>query len=109
VDAPDDIESTLGPLPEGVTLRRTSRGRRDLTVWFAGSPRDLERRIGRMVAFAEQGRLWIAWPKKSSGSSAGLSQTLVRKVALAAGLVDFKVCAIDATWAALRFSIRKAK
>jgi len=30
----------------------------------------------------------------------------VREVALAHGLVDYKVCAIDETWSALKFSIR---
>ena len=109
VGAPENFESTLDALPEGVTLRRAARGRRDLTLWFARSRGDLACRISRMAAFAENGRLWIAWPKKSSGRSTDLSQAVVREIALAAGLVDFKVCAIDATWAALRFSKRRTE
>jgi hypothetical protein len=34
---------------------------------------------------------------------------VVREVGLASGLVDFKVCAVDATWSGLRFSRRKAE
>jgi hypothetical protein len=53
-----------------------------------------------------EGRLWIAWPKKASGVASDLSQTVVRQVGLAAGLVDYKICAIDQTWSALLFTRR---
>jgi hypothetical protein len=36
-----------------------------------------------------------------------LSQTVVRRVAMAAGLVDFKVCSVDETWSGLRFSQKR--
>ena len=55
------------------------------------------------------GGLWIAWPKKSSGVATDLSQVVVRKVGMASGLVDYKVCSIDATWTGLRFTRRKSK
>jgi hypothetical protein len=55
---------------------------------------------------AEKGGLWIAWPKKASGVATDLSQSVVREVGLASGLVDFKVCSIDAVWTGLRFSLR---
>ncbi|MHC4224699.1 MAG: DUF3052 domain-containing protein, partial [Planctomycetota bacterium] len=35
-----------------------------------------------------------------------LTQAVVRKVGLASGLVDFKVCAVDETWSGLRFTQR---
>jgi CheY-like chemotaxis protein len=107
VDAPEGFEETLGELPEGVVLRRQARGRRDVTLWFTTSREDLDRRIGQMSAFAAKGGLWIAWPKKSSGAATDLSQGIVRAAGLAVGLVDFKVCAIDATWSGLRFTRRK--
>lgn len=107
IDAPPDFEDTLGDdLPSGVTLRRSLRGNRDLTLWFVRSVRDLERRIGRMAREAESG-LWIAWPKKSSGWDTDVGESDVRGTGLAAELVDFKICAIDATWSGLRFAVRK--
>jgi len=33
----------------------------------------------------------------------------VRKTGLAAGLVDYKVSAIDETWTGLRFAVRKSR
>src|SRR5919201_859212 len=35
------FEQTLGELPEGVTLRRGDRGRRDITIWFVRSQSEL--------------------------------------------------------------------
>jgi len=49
------------------------------------------------------GGLWIAWPKRSSGVATELDENVVREIGLADGLVDNKVCAIDATWSGLRF------
>jgi hypothetical protein len=109
VTAPQDFEVTLGKLPSGVTLRRHSRGRPDLTIWFTKSMKDLERRIGRMVNLAERRGLWIAWPKKTSRIKSDLTQVDVRRIGLASGLVDYKVCAIDATWSGLLFTQRKTK
>jgi hypothetical protein len=53
------------------------------------------------------GRLWILWPKKASGVVSDLSQSEVRRAGLEAGLVDFKICAVDATWSGLCFTRRK--
>jgi len=35
-----------------------------------------------------------------------LNQSVVRRTGLASDLVDYKICAIDATWSALRFAKR---
>ena len=54
------------------------------------------------------GGLWIAWPKRASGVETDLGERAIRELGLDAGLVDNKVCAIDATWSALRFVYRLA-
>ena len=51
--------------------------------------------------------LWIAWPKRASGVETDMTENVVRDVALPLGLVDNKVCAIDATWSGLRLVWRK--
>lgn len=56
---------------------------------------------------AEGGGLWIAWPKKASGVASDLTQTVVRKFGLDAGLVDYKICSIDKTWSGLLFTRRR--
>jgi hypothetical protein len=109
VGAPPGFEDTLGALPEGVTLRRRARGKRDLTVWFTKSRKDLEQRIHAMAAQVGDGGLWIAWPKKTSGIATDLTQAEVRRIGLSSGLVDYKICAVDATWSSLKFARRKGK
>lgn len=51
--------------------------------------------------------LWISWPKKSSGVPTDITEDCLRKWILPTGLVDVKVCAVDATWSALKFVLRK--
>jgi hypothetical protein len=50
--------------------------------------------------------LWVSWPKLSSPLSEGLREDDIRKAALACGLVDVKVCAVDADWSGLKLMRR---
>jgi hypothetical protein len=105
--APEGFERTIGELPPDVSLRRQARGPLDVIVAFVGSRSELERDLQRWrTALAPAGGLWIAWPKQSSGVDTDLSDAAVREAGLTAGLVDNKVCSIDATWSALRFVFR---
>ena len=107
VKPPDGFAAILEPLPPDVALRTTNRGARDITLWFARSRRELERGMARMGEVAGDGRLWICWPKKASPLAADHTGDDVRRVALAAGLVDFKVCAVDRDWSGLAFVRRR--
>jgi CheY-like chemotaxis protein len=107
VNAPADFDQTLGALPAGAALRRGLRGRSDLIIWFIKSRSELTGRIEKMAMKVSGGGMWIAWPKKASGVSTDLTQADVRKVGLASGLVDYKICAIDETWSGLKFARRK--
>lgn len=106
--APRGFETVLGELPAGASLqRRSTRNLPDLTLWFVRSRAELRRGIRGKVARGAGGGLWILWPKQTSTLAGDLRETDVREIGLAAGLVDFKVCAVDATWSGLRFSRRK--
>ena len=107
IGAPDGFENTLGELPAGVTLRRDARGTRALTLWFTISVGELRRRVDKLAAQVGDG-LWIAWPKKSSALATELTQADVREAGLSTGLVDYKICAIDADWSALKFGRRRS-
>jgi len=108
VDAPPAFADALGALPEGVGRPRTAlRGPLDLVVAFFDARRELERRLPRLVAALDPaGALWIAWPKRAARVDTDLTEDVVRELALAAGVVDVKVCAIDATWSGLKLVIR---
>jgi hypothetical protein len=107
VDAPDDIETTLAPLPDEVGLRRGNRGARDMTLWFVTARRDLDRRFEGVAVAVGEGTLWVAWPKRSSDVETDLSEDVVREIALEHEMVDTKVCAIDDTWSGLRLTRRR--
>ena len=109
IGAPHDFDTVLGELPADVTVVRRARGRLDVLIVFVQKRSELERRLPVLKrALDEAGGLWVAWPKRSSGVATDLSDGVVRELGLAAGLVDNKVCAIDATWSALRFVYRLA-
>ena len=107
VDAPLDFEQTLGTLPEDVAVVHEVSTNAEVSLWFLGSLEDLDRGIDRMARHCGDGRLWICWPKKSSGIATDVTQNEVRSKGLATGLVDFKICAVDATWSGLCFTRRK--
>ena len=80
----------------------------DVIVLFCGRRVDLERGFGKArERLDEAGGLWVAWPKRASGVETDLTEQEVREFGLATGMVDNKVCAIDATWSGLRLVIRK--
>jgi hypothetical protein len=107
LDAPDGFDAALGELPEAVAVRRTARGPLDVLVAFFARRRELKRRLPVLRrALDPSGGLWIAWPKRASGVSTDITEDVVRELGLEAGLVDNKVCAIDATWSGLRLVYR---
>jgi hypothetical protein len=53
------------------------------------------------------GTIWVSWPKKTSKVDTDITEDVIRAVALPLGLVDVKVCAVDATWSGLKLVIRR--
>lgn len=109
VNAPADFELGLGTLPKGAVLTRRPLRGPNMTIWFVKSRTQLAERIREMVKAAGQGRLWIAWPKKTGIVATDLSQTVVRETGLSNGLVDYKICAMNSTWSGLLFTRRQSR
>jgi hypothetical protein len=103
---PEGFEDLLDPLPEGVVVKRSNRGPRDLTIWFVTTPGELHAGIAGLAARCAKGALWIGWPKPGRGRGSELSHAVVQRAGLDSGLVDSKICSIDDTWSALRFTPR---
>lgn len=107
VDAPRGFRRTLGALPAGAKLRAGLAAPADLVLWFAPDLRRFEARLPEVLRALGRDGVWIMWPKKASGVATDLTESAVRGGALAVGLVDFKVCAVDATWSGLKFTVRR--
>lgn len=109
VTPPRNLRTLLGNLPSGVILSKRLDRQTDMILWFVRSTVDLRALIGTIVPYVGKGGIWIAWRKKVSRTASDLSQTDVRRVGLASGLVDYKIASIDDTWSGLRFALRKKK
>jgi hypothetical protein len=109
LDAPPSLHGELVPLPDEVVLI-DSLGEEplDVCLLFVRSQSELRDQFAVAAALLQpSGGLWVCWPKKTSGVVSDLTEDAIRAVGLAEGLVDNKVCAVDATWSGLRFVIRK--
>ena len=85
------------------------RGAADVIIAFFARADD----IGvRLPALAERiypdGAVWAAWPRRAGGHTSDITDNVVREHALALGLVDVKVAAIDDDWSGLRLVWRVA-
>src|SRR6266404_3962263 len=98
LDAPRDFLSTLGELPEGVKLEKESARGLNVIISFEMDAKNMERSLPELKrCIAQNGMIWMAWPKKASKAKTDITEDVVRNSALAVGLVDIKVCAIDET------------
>ena len=107
VDAPPTFRDSLGELPEGVVFSDQPGPACSLILWFVTVQQALHQGIDQMAANVQKGSLWVVWPKRGGGLASDLTQQAVRQAGLAIGLVDYKVCSIDATWTGLLFARRK--
>ncbi|NRP19942.1 hypothetical protein LPJGGPFB_03201 [Ensifer adhaerens] len=88
---------------DGPALRRY-----DYIHVFAVERADLEASAMRLSASLKpDGMMWISWPKRASKVPTTLTEDILREIFLPLGVVDTKVCAVDAVWSGLKFMFRK--
>lgn len=104
---PDNLQTLLGELPEETTVLIELIGPVDYIHLFTKSKDELQTQFPILkTALAQNGLLWISWPKKASKVTTDLNENIVRGVGLQNGLVDVKVCAVDEIWSGLKFVYR---
>lgn len=107
VNTPEGFLETLGDLPDDVRSVGSDAPTVDLVLLFAHTLATVESLFPLLAdKLTTSGAIWVAWPKKASRIPTDLSFDPVQRTGLAHGLVDTKICAIDATWSALRFVVR---
>lgn len=108
IDAPDDYEDLLSPLPENVTIVESLKARADVIHIFANTREAL---LGGLSAarhsIPQDGAIWVSWYKKAAKLPTEITEDAVREAAFPLGLVDVKVCAVDARWSGLKLVIRR--
>jgi hypothetical protein len=109
IDPPANYARVIGKLPEGVIFEEDFEDARKacpLSLWFAHDPAEFAASLRPRRALASRGSLWLVWQK---GRRDGLNGNFVREIALAAGLVDYKVCSLDGVWSGMLFAMKKKK
>ncbi len=106
--APAEYLDLIDPIPEGVAVSSRLRAPVDILHLFVRRERELQRDLPTAMHVIEQnGAIWVSWPKKSSGVATDVTEDRIRASALPLGLVDIKVCAVDAVWSGLKLVIRR--
>jgi hypothetical protein len=104
---PPNYVQMLEPLPEGVSLVPRLAGKVHMIHLFT---KEADALAAKLEAYrqriAEDGMIWVSWPKKAAKVPTDVTEDVIRELALPLGLVDTKVCAVDEVWSGLKLVIR---
>ncbi|MSP48552.1 MAG: DUF3052 family protein [Alphaproteobacteria bacterium] len=110
LDAPAELQAVLSV--EGIdriisrSQGRWPEGARDVAHAFVTGAGNLPALLARLkAAIRPDGMIWISWPKRASGVATDVTEDVIRAQAIATGLVDVKVCAVDRTWSGLKLVV----
>lgn len=108
VNAPEDYEAMLDPLPPDVTIVENAASPVEMTHLFTNSRDELFSELARLRNLIRQdGAIWVSWYKKAAKLPTEITEDTIREAAFPLGLVDVKVCAVDERWSGLKLVIRK--
>lgn len=110
VNAPQEYESWLGELPEGVKLVTKAKKPIEAVHVFTTESAFLDAMLSKLRNELKQdGFVWVSWPKKASKVPTDITEDVIREIALPLGFVDIKVCAVSEVWSGLKLVIRKSE
>ena len=105
--APPSFKETLGDVGTAIWQRNLMLPVDVMVAFFTQRTRLRTEWLDLTEAAQPDGAVWVAWPKKTSGVASDITEDTLRADLLKTNWVDNKVCAIDDTWSALRFVLRK--
>lgn len=105
---PETVRTLIASQEPDLIHANQSDGTLDMIHLFTTWRADLETGLAKALrSIAQDGMIWISWPKKAAKVPTDITEDTIREVALPMGLVDIKVCAVDAIWSGLKLVIRK--
>ena len=108
-NGPGHYMKLIAPLPEAVSFVQRPGDQLNMIHLFTQEAGSLAAKLkDGMRRIVPDGMIWVSWPKKASGVATDLTEDGVRAVALAHGLVDVRVCAVDEVWSGLKL-VRRLK
>jgi len=110
IGEPEGFVELLGDLPETVRFTSKLSPAVHLALYFIRSLADLAATLDLLTTrLPLTASVWIVYPKRASRVYRDFNENDVREGGLSAGLVDYKICSIDADWSAMKFAHRKSK
>ena len=109
MDRNDDpwLAEMLSSIPDGAVRQRRIDAATTLALFPVATRRDLMRAFDQArSSLPPKASLWIVHPKQTSPLAGDFNQDDVREAGLTHGFVDYKVCAVDKNWSALKFARR---
>ncbi|MDG2534869.1 hypothetical protein P6144_14510 [Sphingomonas sp. HITSZ_GF] len=105
---PDSVRDEIDPEALGIEEYEAACTGLQAAHVFVTERAKLERELDALLALIERnGFMWVSWPKKAAKVETDITEDVIREVALPKGLIDIKVCAVDAIWSGLKLVIRK--
>jgi len=107
ITPPEHYFDLLEGLPVDLEFFEDPESGIDFVHYFTKQASELEKVLPALkTEIVSNGMIWVSWPKKASKVPTDVTEDVIRGLALSIGLVDVKVCAVDAVWSGLKLVIR---
>ena len=106
INPPEYYFELFTDMPENISILKDTKTKKNFIHCFVKQADQLHKNIASLKnEILPNGTIWISWPKKASKVVTDITEDVIRNLALANGLVDIKVCAVDETWSGLKLVI----
>jgi hypothetical protein len=105
---PDSVQQEIAADGLQFELLEAPEAPFDAAHIFVTERADLEAKLAQLLPLLDPtGMIWVSWPKKAANVPTDITEDVIRDLCLPMGLVDVKVCAVDAIWSALKLVVRR--
>jgi hypothetical protein len=115
VKMPASVAAEIAEFGVAPVLLKTPTAGLEMAHVFVTQRGELAEHVKKLRGvLAQDGVIWVSWPKKTvpkgvTAIPSDVTEDTVRGICLPLGLVDVKVCAVDAVWSGLKLVIRKSE
>ena len=111
INPPAEYQTWLGEIALGLRFK-DDFGQKEIKAvhLFCRTKAELLEHLTKLRSnLAQDGFVWVSWPKKSAKVPTEITEDVIRELALPLGFVDVKVCAVSEIWSGLKRFIRKSE
>jgi len=110
IGAPPGYAQLFEPALKAAQLTALIAQDTDVVHIFTTKRSELDAHVKNALArMRDDCAVWVSWPKQAAKLATDVTEDTVREIALPLGLVDVKVCAVDAVWSGLKLVVRRER